>query len=415
MRRTTGQDSTGSESRRLRVVLVDVWCFIPYYQRYLYSALKNKGIDVKLAAASYFADPGYLTRSGVHQRISLLDVVGPANIRNPRARQLLKAVEYGLNMLALTGKLLISRPDIVHVQWLPLLTALNIEVPLLRLWKLCGLPLVYTVHNVLPHDCAARHHHRYATVYHMADALVCHTEESRTQLIDDFGICPEKICVIPHGPLFHDLPRPSPEEARRELGYAKDDFVVLWQGVLAPYKGLDFLISAWKSVQESCPRARLLIAGTGKDHVLAAVRRRVQEAAVEESVRLDLRYLAAEEISTYFQAADVLALPYEAITMSGALMTALTYGKPIVATDLPAFREVLTAEGNALLVPYGDTAALSLAILRLVQDERLRSHLAGGVERLNITNMWERIAEKTEACYRSLISHGTAPALALRP
>jgi glycosyltransferase involved in cell wall biosynthesis len=141
----------------------------------------------------------------------------------------------------------------------------------------------------------------------------------------------------------------------------------------------------------------------------------VQEAAVEESVRLDLRYLAAEEISTYFQAADVLALPYEAITMSGALMTALTYGKPIVATDLPAFREVLTAEGNALLVPYGDTAALSLAILRLVQDERLRSHLAGGVERLNITNMWERIAEKTEACYRSLISHGTAPALALRP
>jgi glycosyltransferase involved in cell wall biosynthesis len=394
---------------------VDVWCFVPYYERYLYSALKNKGIDVELAAASYLADPGYLSRSGVHHSAPLLDIVGPANIRNPRARRLLKAAEYGLNMFALTGKLLISRPDIVHVQWLPLLTASNIEVRLLKLWKRCSLPLVYTVHNVLPHDSAAqRHRRRYATVYQMADALICHTEESQAQLISDFGICPEKIRVIPHGPLFHDLPRPSPAEARKQLRYAKDDFVVLWQGVLAPYKGLDFLISAWKSVQESCPRARLLIAGTGKDHILAAVRQRVQEAAVEKSVRLDLRYLAAEEISTYSQAADVLALPYETITMSGALMTALTFGKPIVATDLPAFREVLTAGSNALLVPYGDTAALSLAILRLVQDERLRSHLAGGVDRLNITNMWERIAEKTEDCYRSLISPGTAPALALR-
>ena len=402
-----------ASGRPLRVVLVDAWCMVPYYERYLYQALERRGIGVELATTDYSLNPGYFRQNGVPYRAPMLNVASRIPLIAARHRRWVKAIEYGMNLLGLTGRFLASKPDVVHIQWLPMLQTSGIEIEFLKLWKRRGIPLVYTVHNVLPHDTKDRHRRQYAKVYSMADALICHTHESRNQLMEEFGISASRLWHIPHGPLFHDLPRPSKTDARAQLGFKRDEFVVLWQGVVAPYKGLDLLLSAWKAVVQACPQARLVIAGTGKDAFLADIRRQVLDLALESSVKLDLRYIAVEELPAYFQAADTLALPYLAVTTSGALMTALTYGKPIVASDLPAFRENVTHEKSALLFPPGDANALAAALVRLVGDASLRNRLGAGAEQLQIQTMWDRIAATTEDCYRSLCPHRAAVTVAV--
>src|SRR6202022_3414901 len=93
----------------------------------------------------------------------------------------------------------------------------------------------------------------------------------------------------------------------------------------------------------------LIIAGTGEETILREVQEQVRALGVNESVRLDLRFLRVEEVSLYYQAADIVVYPYKEITTSGALMTGGNYKKAIVATDLPSFREVLGGGGWAEL------------------------------------------------------------------
>jgi glycosyltransferase involved in cell wall biosynthesis len=86
-------------------------------------------------------------------------------------------------------------------------------------------------------------------------------------------------------------------------------------------------------------------------------------------------------------------------------MTGALYGKPVIATSLPGFSDVLRHEHSALLVPYGDTQALASAILRLAGDaemrQRLGTRLLADLER-NIPG-WPEIAARTGECYREAL------------
>src|SRR5262249_22813069 len=155
--------------------------------------------------------------------------------------------------------------DIIHVQWIPLVDrGLPIELWFLKLAKKRGIKLAYTVHNVLPHDVENSLKQTFTEVYQLMDALVCHTQDERDRFLQEFGIATEKISVIPHGPLFYDCDALEPQNGKRQLGFFEEDCVVLHQGNIRPYKGLEFLLEAWKKVQSSWPHARLVVVGTGE-------------------------------------------------------------------------------------------------------------------------------------------------------
>jgi len=120
-------------------------------------------------------------------------------------------------------------------------------------------------------------------------------------------------------------------------------------------------------------------------------------------VRLELRFVSVQELTDFYRAADVLVYPYREITTSGALLTGAVYGKPIVATALPAFEQILRHGETALLVHYGDVGALASALLRLIGDEDLRRTLG---ERLlaNGFPQWPEIASRTYECYRAAVA-----------
>jgi len=398
-----GGSREGIRRGRPRAFMMDLWSIVPYYDAYLCQALQSQPVAVELGAITYYLDPSCFSVRGVRNRPGALDIAG--RFKFPRGiRQALKLLENGVNTASLMLRFLFSPRDIVHVQYLPLLQRrLPFEFWFLRYCRRLGSRLVCTVHDILPSDTGEKYARTFQRLYGMMDALICHSETVKEELIARFQIDPDRIRVIPHGPFFFDFPRLPASEARGRLGIGGHECLVLWQGIIRPYKGVEFLLDAWARVERAGANARLLIAGTGDAALLDAIRRKV-EALSLRSVELRFAFAASDEMLAYYQAADVVVYPYKAVTTSGALMTGVTQGRAIIATSLAPFRELLRHRENALLCDYGNTDDLASAILQLTDNPGLRSELAAAAGQLNPgAEMWKQIAERTAACYESVL------------
>jgi glycosyltransferase involved in cell wall biosynthesis len=392
----------------IKVFLLDLWCYAWHYDRYLCQSLETENLKVTLASVCPYRDPSYFARNGLRNDPGLVDIVPKLGITNDSVRRALMLAESCLNMCALLARFAVSKPDILHVQWTPLARKLPFEIWFLWLTKKLKIRLVYTVHNVLPHDTGKRFIPIFKRLYAKMDALICHTDEAKSRLAREFSVDPHRIWVIPHGPLFHDAKRCSPQGAKARLSISESETVVLWQGIVRSYKGLDFLLEGWHRMDARKMKARLLIAGTGESGLLKSIEQRRVGLNLEGSVRLDFRFIPDEELPTYYEASDVVVFPYREITTSGALMTALAYRKPIVATNLPGFRAVLRDKENALLVDYGDVEALASSLGELIRNRKERERLAFGVASSSDFNSWSRIARETRQCYASVLGQARA-------
>ena len=395
-----------SEQRApLKVFLMDLWAVVPYYDAYLCRALLAQNVLVTLASITYYLDPQCFSARGLRNRPGLLDIVGkfqlPKLLRRP-----LKFTEAMLNLLGSAVRMLYARPDVLHVQFLPLLRwRVPLETWFLFYCKRLGIKMVYTVHDLLPHDTAQRHWRRFHRLYQSSDALICHSESAKRQLVDDCRIPSERIWIIPHGPLFYDCAAPFREHIRSKYSAEPGECLVLWQGLIFPYKGIDFLLDSWVKVQRAGGKARLVVAGTGSAELLSALVRKAESLGISASVTFDFRFLPLEELTSLYSAVDMVVYPYKAVTTSGALLTGVALGKPIIATNLKAFAEILEHGENALLVEPGDTQALAGSILRLASEPEFRLQLGARAKQLGSgDDAWRSIAKQTRECYLSVLA-----------
>jgi glycosyltransferase involved in cell wall biosynthesis len=390
-------------TRKPKVFMMDLWAIVPYYTAYLSRALLKENVDLQVGSISYYLDPTCFSGRGIRLRPGLLDVVGKFRLsRLPR--RVLKLIESVLNLSALSARFLVAPPDIVHVQYLPmLLTALPLDLWFVRLCRWRGSKIVLTVHDLMPHDTGEAHKQIFGELYAMVDGIICHSENIKTRLTTEFSVPEAKIAVIPHGPFFYDLPE-TDAQALKDLNLPSGKPLILWQGIIFPYKGIDLLLNAWQRVEEKNDDACLLIAGTGSPEFTQQIYEQVSLLGLHR-VQLNLRFISTEELVALYRAADIVVYPYRAITTSGALATGLALGKTIVASNLPVFRELLTDGQNALLVDPQDTAALSSALLELCEDPALREQLAANVKAMNFGDQsWLLIADRTRKFYFDILS-----------
>jgi glycosyltransferase involved in cell wall biosynthesis len=391
----------------MRVAVLDLLTIVPYYTGYLCRALARAGIEVRLASVTYHLDPVWFSQIGVPIDPGPLDLTRWYRPSWPGLRRPLKLAEYLINLTVFAAWLAVSRPPVLHVQFIPLIRyGLPLETWVLRLARALGIRVVYTVHDVLPHDGGAASLIRHRQVYQLADALIAHDENAKRRLQQDFSVAPGKIHVIPHGPLFAEAPGDTNAE-RQRLGLDADACLVVYQGILRPYKGVPFLLEAWQRVQKLGLGAKLRVVGFGEAGLMEEIRRKAAEFELDRSVILDLRFVTVEEVRACLGSADVLVYPYSEITMSGALMTGVNYGKAVIATALPAFESLLRDGENALLVRYGDVEGLAAAIERLIRDRGLRQKLGAELGRAPFREVgWEEICERTRECYEAVLPRG---------
>jgi glycosyltransferase involved in cell wall biosynthesis len=394
-------DPLGGE---LRALLVDPNANTPPYDRALAGALASAGCRVDLLTSRFlYEDLGKSGGYAVHERFFLL--VGSSAARrlglatHPAARRALKAAEYPLDWLLLLAHVARTRPDVVHVQW-----SFQPELDLLlwRLLKRLGIPLVYTVHNLVPHGANAADAARYGRLYRAADALIVHSQRSVRALQRDWGVPTERIAVAPHGPLLEQIQPISREAARHRLGLPRDAELVLFAGLIEPYKGLADLIGAFETVAAHRPQAHLVVAGKPNEP-FEPYRTRLQSLGLLDRVTLDLRFLPESDLAAYLCAADLVALPYRVTTASGLLFAARRFGRPVVATDVGDLGEVVVDGENGLLVPPATPDGLATAAERILSDRSLGERMGQtGQAAAFGPDGWSEAARRTQALYRRL-------------
>ena len=385
------------------VFMFDLWATVPYYTAYLSRALQDAGVDVQIGSITYYLDRDCFRGRGLRLQPGFSDVVGRLNL--PRvARRVFKLAEGVLNLAALSVRFAFRAPDVVHVQFLPLLRSrFPVDLWFLRFCRARGSRLVLTVHDLLPHDTGEAHRAVYAALYGQMDTLICHSEHIRTRLVSEFGVADSKVSVIPHGPFFYDLRGADEGKSMASLG-VRTRSMVLWQGIIFPYKGVDLLLKAWRQVENACESVTLVVLGTGDPALLSSLEQQARDLRLSR-VSLQFRFCSAKELVAAYRAATAVVYPYRAITTSGAIATGLALGKAIVASDLPVFRELLTDEETALLVGPSDAAQLARALLRITGEPELRERLTHNVKAMHFGDMvWEQIARQTVAVYDRVIA-----------
>jgi phosphatidylinositol alpha-mannosyltransferase len=170
---------------------------------------------------------------------------------------------------------------------------------------------------------------------------------------------------------------------------------LLWVGRLDPQKGFGVAVRAFERVAAAVPDARLVVVGEGRD--IGAV----ELLAPEVRSRVDLvGTVPHDDLPGYHAAAEVFlspALGQESFGM--VLVEAMAAGLPVVATDIPGYREVVRDEREGLLVPPGDAEALAAALEGVLADGTLASRLAEAGRARAERYRWERVVGELEQVY----------------
>lgn len=209
----------------------------------------------------------------------------------------------------------------------------------IRQFQSFGGQFIWTIHNKLPHDLPCLEHHIWFNeqLASLADLIHVHAQDSVDIIEQTFQLVRKRCVVIPHGSFVDYYPNTvSRSTSRDRLGLPQSAFVMASIGQLRPYKGLEPLVRAFSSARMHDSSLQLLVAGkpvfptragywTGLQNITPGL------SAVEG-------YIPDDDLQFYFNAADVIVLPYNEILTSGSLMLAASFGKPIIAPDLPALR-----------------------------------------------------------------------------
>lgn len=381
--------------------IVDLTCRSYPYDTHLYKAIREQCDDGRLLVAGCMDDQADEAYS-CFQR-GLVDIAGSLPLASHSLRRGLKAAEYVLNAFLLLYIVYTKRPSVLHIQWLPL----GEVWPAFELWWMSIVrdwrtQIIYTVHNVLPHDTGQHYAEAYCSIYHAVDTLICHTDGAKKQLVCDFGVSDERIWVIPHGPLSAELKILPTHEARDQLGIPHEAPVGVLFGYIRPYKGIDFLLRTWERVANQLPDALLILAGHGEDNYQQEIKQQIASRGLDQRVETRFYFIPEQELSLIVSAADILLYPYQNITQSGALLTGLTAGKPIVATNVGGLSEVIQDGQTGVLVEYGDEAGMEEELVQLLQDEKKRERFGQAARDMVDTKYsWDAIARQTLKCYRS--------------
>ena len=217
-------------------------------------------------------------------------------------------------------------------------------------------------------------------------------------------IAENSVTVIPRGRGRARLGWPSPdrsERVRHELALPHDADVVVSVGRQEERKGHFTLVEAWAGIAGARPGAHLVIAGR-PGLASPAIGRALDDLPVEARRRVHL-VGHTEDVGDLLSASDVFVFPSLHEGLGGALLEALAMSLPIVASDLPAFREFLVPGKNAILVPLGCASAFTEAILRVLDDEPLRGRMAAAnLELFEQRFQLDAVAQQTEHLYREV-------------
>lgn len=219
--------------------------------------------------------------------------------------------------------------------------------------------------------------------------IIVHSKESHTRLCRYLNSTHQSIIEIPFG-LFETYKNYTPK-------FLIDNTIryILFFGYLHPYKGLDTLLATIKLLsQNDNVGIKFVIAGSGHCKELEELKNNKQCIVIN-------RHLSNNELVGLNKNAEFVVCPYKSASQSGIIMTSFLFGRPIIASNVGAFSEVIMDGVNGILVAPNSPLELEMAINKLYHDPKILKKMQFEVNSFseNISYNWTNIAAKTKEVY----------------
>jgi len=296
---------------------------------------------------------------------------------------LAKILSYFCSLLALICILRTERPDVLHIQWWK---QWNLDYFFLSIYKRYAKQIVFTAHNLVPHDSGDSMKTKCMKYYHKVDKIIVHDNNSMRELIKDFQVNEDKIAVISHGILEFSVDEDEVKSIMNDVASKcslKDKLVFATMGGQSPYKGTDLICDAFLNSEflKNNDDVFLIIAGAG------------DIATPEKFIQCKNAWVANYSLSdSEFQAimrlTDVMLLPYRKISQSGVLLTSIQNQTPFAVTPIGGLAEPLELAPVGWIVSHPTVDGV-----RECMEELAKNKVKTKAVKTNLRN-WELVKEK---------------------
>lgn len=311
--------------------------------------------------------------------------------------QIVKGISYILTMVRIFFICFIIKPSVLHIQW--------IRIPIFDIFfysslkKLLHIKLIYTVHNILPHEAKKNDFSLFKRLYRLSDALIVHTETTKNNLIKDFGITASKIHIAPHGPLKYIR---NEEETFMETNEIitnyklQEKLVFSILGYQSSYKGTDLLVNAWRNSDIILNRQDivLIVAGSQANNF-------IKPKEIDNIIVID-GFLSDSIFDDLMKISDVIVLPYRKIEQSGVLLTIVSQHKPYCTTDVGELKKPIIQENIGWIIPEITSQAIQKTLESIIdhpEEIQKKAKNKSGWARIEKMYDWNQAAYITQKVY----------------
>ncbi len=262
----------------------------------------------------------------------------------------------------------------------------------LTILKLAGIKILGISHDVTSFEKNENQKLPNLIYYRLLDNVIVHNHYSLGQLKSKLGDKIEnKTQLIRHGGHEKVIDANIGKiEARKLLGLDQDTCYGLFFGQIKIVKGLDLLLEAFPNDSSS----ELIIAGKPWKDDFNLYQEIIDKRGINDLTHQYIRYITEEERDCFYQAADFIILPYREIFQSGVLLMAMSYGTPIIASDLPANKEVLE-DDEGLFFESDNKESLEKAIQTFCKDPEMRIEMSRNASvKIKSAYSWAEIAKQ---------------------
>jgi len=375
-----------------------------HYALGMAAALTSGGISLDFIGSDDLSVPELLT----NRRVNFLNLRGDQNPNTGPTRKMARVLAYYWRLVCYSAR---AKPKIFHILWNNKFQLFD-RTLLMLYYRMLGKKITLTAHNVNAgkRDLNDSFLNRLSLriQYNLCHHIFVHTERMRSELVSDFRIPKSKVSVIPYG-INNAVPNTdlSAEQAKRRLGLNGNNKTMLFFGNIAPYKGLEYSISAFSALLSKDRSYRLIIAGRpkGSENYWKQIRQAIARGGICDRIIQRIEYIPDELTELYFKAADVLILPYAHVFQSGVLILAYSFGLPVIAADVGSLSEEIIEGQTGFVFKPRDSSDLARKTDEYFASElfhNLETRRAQIKEYANERYSWNKVAAITTAVYSNL-------------
>lgn len=314
-----------------------------------------------------------------------------------------KILSYLISLFRVTLKIIKEKPNVIHIQWIKIYL---VDYLFLIFMLKFNCKVVYTAHNTLPHDdLDEKTFGIFKKYYENVSEIIVHTESTKKELVNKFGITASKINIIPHGLLDQACDNDIVEQKIqdfKQLYNLNGKMILACLGAQSYYKGFDFIERLWKEISDFNKNEdiHLIVAGRAtKD---------IDYNAIEgfDNVTTLNYFLSKEEFEAVIRLSDIILLPYRNISQSGVLLSVLAKNKPVLVSNMGGLTDPFKCGEVGWIIgepTYDNFKTAMLEILDSPGKLRLIANNSEIWDKINDMFSWERIGETTLCLYRKTV------------